>query len=284
MEQVMSTTSDHTAAITGPTSEGTVTSRDGTRISYTRRGEGKPLILVDPAMGSRSFGPMPKLVPLLAPHFTVYSYDRRGRGASGDTQPYEVEREVEDIAAMIAEAGGSAMLYGISSGAALVLEAAKRLDGITKIALYEAPFIVDDSRDPMPEDFLPRMREHLAAGQPGAAIKMFMLFVGAPAIMVSVMRFTPVWKKLLAVAPTLPNDISILAGHQSGRPLDPEEFAGITVPACVLAGGKSPRWMQNGNRALADVLPNAQHQVLPGQTHMVKPRALAPALVSFLGS
>jgi pimeloyl-ACP methyl ester carboxylesterase len=284
MEQVMSTVSHHTAAITGPATEGTVTSKDGTRISYTRRGEGKPLILVDPALGSRSFGPVPKLVPLLAPHFTVYAYDRRGRGGSGDTPPYAVEREVEDIAALIAEAGRSAMLYGISSGAALVLEAAKRLNGITKIALYEAPFIVDDSRDPMPEDFLPRMREHIAAGRPGEAVKMFMRFVGASPVMVSVMRFTPVWRKLLAVAPTLPNDISILVGHQSGRPLDPGEFAGITVPACVLAGSESPGWMRNGNRALADALPNAQHQVLPGQTHMVEPRVLAPALLDFLKS
>jgi pimeloyl-ACP methyl ester carboxylesterase len=280
----MSTTSDHTAAITGPAAEGTVTSKDGTRIAYTRHGEGAPLILVDGALCSRKFGPMGKLVPLLAPHFTVYTYDRRGRGTSGDTPPYAAEREIEDIAALIAEAGGSAMLFGVSSGAALVLDAAKRGSGITKIALYEPPFIVDATRDPMPEDFLPRLREHIDAGRPGDAVKMFMRFVGAPPVVVSVMRFTPVWGKLKAVGPTLPYDLTIMAGRQSGRPLDPEEFAGITVPACVLAGGKSPDWMRNGNRALADVLPDARHEVLPGQTHMVKAPVVAPVLVEFLKS
>lgn len=274
------TSTSHTSVTAA--AEGTVISKDGTRISYTRHGEGDPLIVVDPALGSRTFGPMPKLVPLLASHFTVYAYDRRGRGASGDTPPYAAERETEDIAALIAEAGGSAMLYGISSSGALVLEAAKRLRGVTKIALYETPFIVDDSRDPMPEDFLPRLREHIEAGRPGDAVAMFMRYVGAPPIVVRLMRFTPVWKKLLAVAPTLPYDLTLIADHQSGRPLTREEFAGITAPACVLAGGKSPDWMRNGNQALASALPDAQYQVLPGQTHMVKPRVLAPALVSFL--
>lgn len=280
----MSTASHHTAATAATAADGTVTSKDGTRIGYTRRGEGPSLILVDGALCSRTFGPMGKLVPLLAPHFTVYTYDRRGRGTSGDTPPYAAEREVEDIAALIAEAGGSAMLFGVSSGAGLVLDAAKRLDGITKIALYEPPFVVDDTRDPMPEDFLPRLRERIAAGRPGDAVTMFMRFVGAPSLVVNVMRVTPVWRKLKAVGGTLPYDLTIMAGRQSGRPLNPGEFAGITVPACVLAGGKSPDWMRNGNRALADVLPDARHQVLPGQTHMVKAPVVAPVLVDFLKS
>jgi len=128
-----------------------VLSRDGTSIAFERLGDGPPLILVDGALCHRRFGPMPKLAPLLARDFTVFMYDRRGRGDSGDTAPYAVEREVEDIDALIEEGGGSAFLYGVSSGAALALEAASRGLGIRKLALYEAPFIVDDSRPPLPE-------------------------------------------------------------------------------------------------------------------------------------
>jgi pimeloyl-ACP methyl ester carboxylesterase len=259
----------------------TVRSADGTTISYTRAGQGPPLILVDGALCSRSFGPMPKLAERLAPHFTVYTYDRRGRGESGDTQPYEPDREIEDLEALIARAGETVYLHGTSSGAALALEAAKHIRSIAKLAVYEPPFIVDDTRAPMPDDWLPRLNALVAAGQTGDAVKMFMRFVGTPAIFTAVMPLTPVWGKLRAAAPTLPYDITIMHEHQRGMPLTSAEWAAVKAPTLVAAGGKSPAWMANGTRALADALPDAAYRTLPGQNHMVKAQAIAPVLTEF---
>jgi pimeloyl-ACP methyl ester carboxylesterase len=259
----------------------TVRSADGTTIAYTRAGQGPPLILVDGALCSRSFGPMPKLAAQLTEHFTVYTYDRRGRGDSGDTAPYEPDREVEDLEALVGLAGEQVFVHGTSSGAALALEAAKHIRSITKLAVYEPPFIVDDTRPPMPEDWLPRLKALVAGGQQGDAVKMFMRFVGTPAIFTAVMPLTPVWGKLKAVAPTLPYDIAILADHQRGMALTQAEWSAIKVPTLVAAGGKSPAWMTNGTRALASVLPDATYRTLPGQNHMVKAQAIAPALTEF---
>jgi len=259
----------------------TVRSADGTTIGYTRDGQGPPLILVDGALCSRSFGPMPKLAGQLTRHFTVYTYDRRGRGESGDTQPYAPELEVEDLEALAAVAGGPVYVHGTSSGAALALEAAKRLRSIAKLALYEPPFILDGSRAPMPDDWLPRLEQLLADGRPGDAVKMFMRFVGTPAAFTAVMPLTPVWGKLKAVAPTLPYDITLIHDHQRGVPLTPGEWDAVKVPALVAAGGKSPAWMANGARALAGALPDAAYRALPGQNHMVKAQAIAPVLTEF---
>src|SRR5215469_6544403 len=143
----------------------TVRSADGTAIGYTRAGQGPPLILVDGALCSRSFGPMPKLAEQLAPHFTVYTYDRRGRGDSGDTAPDDPDREVEDLEALVALAGDPVYLYGTSSGGALALEAAKHIRAIARLAVYELPFIVDDTRDPMPADWLPRLKALVGSQQ-----------------------------------------------------------------------------------------------------------------------
>ena len=151
-----------------------VTSKDGTKIALDRSGEGPPIILVGGAMNTRSFGPNGSLAPLLAERFTVINYDRRGRGDSGDTQPWAVEREIEDIDALIEAAGGSAFVYGISSGAALALEAASRGLAIEKLALYEAPFIVDDSRSPLADDYLARLEGLVASGRRSDAIRLFM--------------------------------------------------------------------------------------------------------------
>ena len=259
----------------------TVRSADGTAIAYTRAGQGPPLILVDGALCSRSFGPMPKLAEQLTAHFTVYTYDRRGRGASGDTPPYEPDREVEDIEALAALAGDTVFLHGTSSGAALALEAAKRIRSIAKLAAYEPPFIVDDTRAPMPDDWLPRLKGLVADGRRGDAVKMFMRFVGTPAIFTAVMPFTPVWGKLKAAAPTLPYDLTIMHEHQRGRPLTSAEWAAVKVPTLVAAGAKSPAWMTNGTRALAGALPDATYRTLPGQNHMVKAQAIAPMLTEF---
>jgi pimeloyl-ACP methyl ester carboxylesterase len=256
-------------------------SKDGTAIAYDQFGKGPAIILVDGALCSRSFGPMPKLAPHLAQHFTVFTYDRRGRGESSDTKPYAVEREVEDLEALVKETGGSAFVYGISSGAALALEAANRGLAIKKLALYEAPFIVDDSRPPIPEGYLAQLNELIASDRRGDAVKLFMKLVGVPAIFVAMMRFMPAWSKLKSVAHTLPYDITIVQDNQRGKPLPPERWVSVTVPALVVDGGKSPGWMRHAMRALAEVLPNAQHRTLEGQTHMLEPKAIAPVLKEF---
>jgi pimeloyl-ACP methyl ester carboxylesterase len=258
----------------------TVISKDGTAIAFERIGSGAPVILVDPALCDRGMGQSPQLAALLAPHFTVITYDRRGRGDSGDTAPYAVDREVEDIAALVSEVGGSAYLWGMSSGAVLALEAARRLSGIRRVALYEAPFIVDDSR-PATEDRWVRIEKAIAAGRRSAAVSLFLRMVGVPSLFVVMMRLTPVWPKLKAMAHTLPYDGAIVRDWQRGRPLPAQRWAAVTVPTLVTDGGRSPRWMRNGSRAISLVLPNVQYRTLEGQTHMLQPKAHAPILIEF---
>jgi pimeloyl-ACP methyl ester carboxylesterase len=260
----------------------TAISKDGTSIAYDQLGEGPPLILVGGALNTRSFGPNGSVAPLLAERFTVINYDRRGRGASGDTRPWTLEREVEDLDALIEAAGGSAYLFGISSGAALALEAASHGLAIEKLALYEAPFIVDDSRPPLADDYLVRIQELAASDRPADAIRLFMKEgVGLPAVVVALMRFMPAWSKLKAVAHTLPYDAAIVYDYQKGRPLPPQQWSSATMPTLVSAGGKSPDGMRNAMRELAEKLPNATYHTLEGQTHIVKAEALAPVLVEF---
>jgi pimeloyl-ACP methyl ester carboxylesterase len=261
-----------------------VLSKDGTPIGFDRSGKGPAVILVDGALCYRASGPMAPLAALLAEKFTVFTYDRRGRGDSGNTAPYAVEREVEDIEALIKEAGGSAYVYGISSGAALALEAANHGLAIKKLALYEAPFIVDDSRPPIPTDFVAQLKALVSADRRGDAVKLFMKLVGVPGIFIVMMRFMPAWKKLTGIAHTLPYDMTIVQDNQRGKPLPEKRWTSVTAPTLVVDGGKSPGWMRNGMRALAGVLPNAKLRTLEGQTHMVKPKALAPVLMEFFAS
>ncbi|WP_168120844.1 alpha/beta hydrolase [Paenibacillus sp. HB172176] len=259
-----------------------VISKDGTSIGYTRIGGGPVLILVDGALCYRASGPNGPLAELLSAYFTVYTYDRRGRGDSSDAKPYAIEREVEDVAAIIEEAGGSACLYGISSGAALALEAAKRLSSVTKLALYEAPFVVDGSRLPVPRDYAAVFDKLLASDRRSAAVKHFMRKgVGLPAIAMLIMPLMPAWSKLKAVAHTLPYDTLLTERFQQGEPLPAEYWSSVGIPTLVVCGGKSPAWMQNGMKALAATLPRASLHVLPGETHIVKPQSLAPVLRDF---
>jgi len=260
---------------------GTLISRDGTTIAYERLGDGPPLILVDGALCYRQMGPMPSLAKRLARHFTVVLYDRRGRGESGNTLPWSVDRETEDIAALIAAVGGSAFLFGISSGGVLTLDVAARGLSVPKLAVYEPPFIVDGSRSPVPGDFVPGLQQLLAEDNRNEVVKRFMRLVGVPGIFIALMRFFPNWPKLAAVAHTVPYDLTILQGTQSGRPLPKERWASVLLPCLVMDGGKSPQWMRNGAKALGDLLPGAAYRTLPGQTHMVKPEVLAPALIEF---
>jgi pimeloyl-ACP methyl ester carboxylesterase len=259
----------------------TVTSNDGTVIAYSQIGQGPALILVDGALCYRQFGPSQDLAAQLASHFTVITYDRRGRGESGDTQPYAVEREVEDLAALLEAAGGSACVFGQSSGAALAIEAANRLPGITRLALYEAPFIVDDTGKPVTQTLLTDLKEAVAQNQRSKAVKLFMKQVGTPGFMLAIMPLFPVWSKLTAVAHTLPYDISIVLPYGSGKPLPSTLGADIKAPILVMDGGKSPVWMRHSTQALAKTLPDANYRTLAGQTHMVKADALVPVLVEF---
>ena len=258
-----------------------VFSKDGTAIAFDRIGNGLPVILIDGALCYRGMGQSGQLAELLAQHFTVFTYDRRGRGASGDTAPYAVEREVEDIAALLGEAGGVAFVWGTSSGAVLALEAANRLNGIKKLALYEAPFIVDDTR-PTTEDGWDRIRGAVAADRRSDAVKLFLKLVGVPGFVRALMPLMiPMWLKLKAVAHTLPYDGAVVRDNQRGKPLPASQWASVTIPALVMDGGNSPVWMRHANRSLASALPNARYQTLQGQTHMLKPKAHTPILVEF---
>jgi pimeloyl-ACP methyl ester carboxylesterase len=260
---------------------GKVLSKDGTAIAFDRIGNGPPVILIDGALCYRGMGQSGQLAELLAQHFTVFTYDRRGRGASGDTAPYAVEREVEDIAALLGEAGGAPFVWGTSSGAVLALEAANRLRGIKRLALYEVPFIVDDTR-PTTEDGWDRISGAVAADRQSDAVKLFLKVVGVPGFVRALMPLMiPMWSKLKAVAHTLPYDGAIVRDNQRGRPLPPSRWASLTIPVLVMDGGNSPAWMRHANRALASVLPNAEYRTLKGQTHMLKPKAHAPILVDF---
>lgn len=258
----------------------TVTSKDGTTIAFDQSGQGPAVILVDGALCSRTFGPMGPLAALLAPHFTVFSYDRRGRGESGDTAPSALEREVEDIAALINEAGGSACVYGISSGAALAFEAAGRLPAITKLAMYEAPYSLDADRIQRFKEYRAQLDTVLAAGRRGDAVELFMRLVGAGDEGVAGMRQSPVWPVFEAVAPTLPYDAAAL-GDSSVPTARARE---VTVPTLVMAGGATFPFIQQAAQALADALPNRQHRTLEGQTHEVAAEAIAPVLVEFFAS
>jgi pimeloyl-ACP methyl ester carboxylesterase len=253
-------------------------SKDGTAIAYERSGQGPALILVDGALCSRSFGPMPKLAKKLSPHFTVYTYDRRGRGQSGDAQPYSKEREVEDIEALIEEAGGSAFLLGLSSGGALALEAAASGRGVRKVAAYEPPY-VNDSRSPDSIDHERQLDALLAAGDSGGAVKYFMkTMVGVPAPIVVMMQLMPwVWPKLKAVAHTLPYDAAVMNGFK----VPTERLAMIKIPTLAMHGSKTQVRLQKAARAVAGAVPGAQHVTLAGQTHNVNPSVITPAVVKF---
>lgn len=260
---------------------GTVTSKDGTSIAFDRTGTGPGLILVGGALSERSaWAPV---AGLLAPHFTVVAYDRRGRGDSGDTAPYAVEREVEDIEALIDDVGGTAFVHGQSSGAVLSLEAAARLpDKVQKLSLYEPPFIIDDSRPPPPEGFAEHIAELLAADSRAEAVEYWMIdVVGAPAEMVAEMKTAPMWPALEAVAHTLPYDIAVLGENMSGNLLPAERWAAMTAPVLVMDGGASPGWIRHTAETLADALPYGEHRSLLGQTHSAAPDVLAPELEQF---
>src|SRR3989441_12229406 len=266
-----------------------VISKDGTPCAFDERGGGPAILLLAGATATRLAEA--SLAAALAPHFTVFAYDRRGRGESGDTAPYAVEREVEDIDALINEAGGSAFVFGHSSGAVLALEAARLLPTrITKLAVYEPPFIIDDSRPPAPQDYVPHLMELVSSGRRGEAVKYFMAEVGAPAEMIAQMRQSPMWPGLEAVAHTLAYDITIIGNTQRGDPLPLRKWASVTVPTLVMDGtvflgrGESHVFLRHGADELATILPDAHRRTLEGQDHGPADEVLVPALKAFSSS
>ena len=266
--------------------EAHVVSRDGTRIAYETTGEGPAVILVDGAFCHRGFGPMPKLASLLAPHARVVTYDRRGRGASGDTAPYAVAREVEDLRALVDAVGGAASLVGLSSGAVLAARAAAAGIGVGRLALYEPPLVLRDAPAPRPPDNADAIRALVAEGRRGDAVKLFMRTVGMPAFLIPLMRVMPgVWPKLTAVAHTLPYDFDVLGDTGAEKPL-PDELAqalrAVRAPTLAMVGGKSPPYMRHAVETMAKLIPDARVETLDRQTHNVDPKVLAPAIAQFL--
>ncbi len=255
----------------------TVRSADGTTIAFERVGDGPALVLVVGAFCDRLT--TSSLASALAPDFTVHSYDRRGRGDSGDTQPYAVDREIEDLDALIAAAGGSALVFGHSSGAAIALLAAAEGLAITRLAVHEPPYITDDTRPHPAADLVERVRGLVASGRRGDAAALFLTEgVNVPPAGVAAMREAPSWPGLEALAHTLPYDVTVLGDFAVpvGR------LAKIGVPTLVTDGANSPDWARNSVRAVADTVPGARHLSLAGQDHGVADDVLAPLLVEFL--
>ena len=253
-----------------------VTSADGTSIAYERRGAGAPVILVGGAFNDRT--PVAGLAEVLAGDFTTIAYDRRGRGSSGDAGTYAIEREIEDIAALIAEAGGTASVFGHSSGAVLALEAAAAGLPIEKLVAYEPPYATPEH---LRADVVEKVRAQLAAGDRDGAVATFLMVAGTPAEMVEGMKAAPVWGWFTALAHTLPYDLAICGPGARPRA---DHLARISVPALVIGGGASPEELQSGARVAASLVPGARHETLEGQDHGVLqyPESLRDLLVGFL--
>jgi pimeloyl-ACP methyl ester carboxylesterase len=266
---------------TEPNSGLTTASADGTHIAYSVIGSGPALILVDGALCSRAFGPMTDLAKHLQEHFTVYTYDRRGRGDSGNVLPYSADREVEDLAALIDVAGGTAFVAGQSSGSAIVLRGAAAGLHIPKLATYEAPYMVSAARK-APDDMTGHLDRFIAADDRPGALRYFMVdMVGAPAFSMLFMRsMQKTWKQLQAAAPTLPYDARVMGDFTP----DLTSFRTITAPALVMRGGKAAQWMTDANELLAKTLPRSTYTVLPKQTHQVKSASIAPVLIEFFSA
>jgi pimeloyl-ACP methyl ester carboxylesterase len=253
-----------------------VTSRDGTTMGYDKLGAGPPVVLVSGGSVDRS--DHAPLAGALSDAFTVYNYDRRGRGPSGDAPPYAVQREIEDIEAVIEAAGGRASLYGSSSGAALAMEAAAAGVPIENLVLWEPPYIQDPAMRP-PADTAKTFADLVAGGRRGDAVEHFMVkVVGMPAEFAAQARSQPWWAKTEALAHTLAYDATVMGDYS--LPLD--RAAQIKAPALILTGGASFPFMHATAAALAEAMPNGTTRMLEGQTHDVAADVLALAVKEFL--
>ncbi len=260
-----------------------VTSKDGTKIAYERQGSGPTLILVGGSLddGSENRQHMSEL----AKYFTVYDYARRGRGESGDTQPYALEREIEDIEALIAEAGSPAYLFGASSGGALMLEAAMAGVNADKLAVYEVPYMVEDYMITGWQDYRKQLDTALANDDRDQALALFMRLAGSSEEDVEGAKQSEYWPGMLKVAPTLAYDAACLG---DGR-VPAERLATITQPTLVLTGtvmaeemGElQPSFFADAAKLIAESIPHAEYKALEGQSHIVDSATLAVALNEF---
>jgi pimeloyl-ACP methyl ester carboxylesterase len=257
----------------------TVTSADGTPIAFERWGDGQPVIVVGGMLCD--WAKTRPLAERLASHFTVINYDRRGRGNSGDTAPYAVEREVEDLGALIAEAGGRASVYGHSSGAGLVLHAAAHGLPIAKVVLHEPPYVPDvEEERRTSREFAENLKPILAQDRRGDAVELILTTIGMPPEVVGQMRNEPSWAGLEAMAPTIAYDSAVM-GDGRGGTIPTDLVGAVTIPALVLCGGASPAWMIEIGSQIADAMPNGRHRVLEGQEHVAPPEVLVPVLTEF---
>jgi pimeloyl-ACP methyl ester carboxylesterase len=255
----------------------TVTSNDGTAIAYETVGDGLPIILVDGAMCFRDSGPMRPIGRELARGFTAVLYDRRGRGESGDTPPSSVDREVEDLDALIAAVGGPVSLFGISSGAALCLRTALALgpDRVGRLVMFEPPYL--------PEEFLEQAARYtaeltraLAEGRREDALETFMRHVGVPEQGIAGARQSPTWEATVALAPTLAYDDAVM-----GDSTVPADAALVTIPTLTLASAASPPMLHHGPQVAARAIPGAKFELVEGTFHEPDPAALAARLADF---
>ena len=268
----------------------TTPSHDGTRIAFDRAGDGPLLILVAGAFSYRNYPAQLKLVDLLASQFTVVNYDRRGRGDSTNVAPYSVDREVDDLAALIDTVGEAAHVWGLSSGAALALEAVKAGLPISTLALQEPPFVVEpDDRRP-PDDMHQHLVDLIESGRRDDAVKYFLVDgMGAPRFVPTMLRLMPgAWRQLTAVAHTLPYDAKLVEAHQSGHPFASTEWASVTVPSLVMCGTvrETPTFLRHAAAALTEALPNGRLVERKGLGHTKKldPGVIAETITAFLAS
>ena len=258
----------------------TVTSKDGTTIAYDQYGQGPAVILVGGALQYRAFDQgLRQLADRLAEHFTAVHYDRRGRGDSTDTKTYELRREIEDLDALIDAVGGSAYVYGISSGGGLALEAAAALGNkIKKLAIYEAPYNDDENARAGWRQYTQKLMELVQADRKSDAVGHFMMLTGMPPEQLEGMRQHPMWPLWESVGLTLAYD-AVVMGEDSSVPT--ERARKISVPALVITGSQTYPFMHESAKTLAKTIPNARHYILEGQSHEVSAEALAPILIEF---
>ncbi len=269
----------------------TVRSADGTAIAFDRYapdGESAgTVILIGGAFSYRGFPKMVEIAAALAERgLTVINYDRRGRGDSGDTPGvYDVENEVDDLAALVEAAGGRASLFGWSSGAVLALRAAGsgRIAGIERVVAFDAPFVVDHNHHVPPLGLGETLRELVAADRRSQTVRFYMTkAMGIPRAIVMLMRVSPFWSKLKATANSTPHDWAVMERFMRGEPLDPADWVGVGVPTLVLSGGSSGPLLGTGARAAAEVLPDARHVEVPKLGHNPDVKLLVSEVAEFL--
>ncbi|MFE0675945.1 alpha/beta fold hydrolase [Streptomyces sp. NPDC058867] len=254
------------------------TSHDGTSLAYEITGEGPAVVLVSGAMSTGAT--LAPLAESLAGHrFAVATYDRRGRGGSAGTAPYDVAREVEDLAALIEAVGGEAALCGVSSGGALALEAAASGLPVRQVAVYETPFAMDEGGLAQWAEYTERLAEALGEGRRGDAVELFLRLTGLAEPMIEGARQSPMWAGMEAIAPSLAHDAAVLG---DGR-VPQARIASIEVPVLAVAGGASPVWMREAAQSVARAAAHGTYRSLAGQTHMVEPRILGPVLAECFG-